>query len=68
LLARGEPTQVAEAMATRYAPQGATVHIERADGLITVTVRARSRLPIPLFSNIGSRSMNSTSVAVQESP
>lgn len=68
MLARGESAHAAEAMAERYAPDGATVHVTTDDGIVTVTVRARSRLPIPFFSGIGSRSMDSTSVAAQETP
>ena len=66
MLARGESAQAAETMARRHAPEGATVHVATDDGVVTVTVRARSQLPIPFFSGIGSRSMGSTSAAAQE--
>lgn len=66
MLARGESAHAAEVMAERYAPHSATVHVTTDEGVVTVTVRARSRLPIPFFSGIGSRSMDSTSVAAQE--
>lgn len=68
MLARGDSSQAAEAMAKQHAPAGATVDVATADGVVTVTVRARSRLPIPFFSGIGSQSMDSTSVAAQEAP
>lgn len=68
LLARGETQSRAEAVARQYAPGRATVTVRSSDGAVTVTVRARSRLPIPFFSGVGSRSMESTSVAVEEEP
>lgn len=67
MVARGESARAAEAMARRHAPDGATIRVTTDDGVVTVTVRARSKLPIPFFSGIGSRSMDSTSVAAQES-
>jgi len=68
MVARGEPTRAAEAMARRHAPGRATVEVRSRGGAVTVTVSTRSRLPIPFFSGIGSRSMESTSVAAAEEP
>ena len=68
MLARGESTAAATAMARRHAPGRATVEVATADGTVSVTVATRSRMPIPFFSGIGSRSMESTSVAAQEDP
>lgn len=67
MVARGESSSAAERAARHYAPRGATVDVTTERGLVTVTVRARSQLPIPFFSGIGSRAMDSTSVAAQES-
>ncbi len=66
LLARGESTTVAEQAARRHAPTGAKVRVEELDGAVVVTVAARSRMPVPFFSGIGSQSMDSTSVAALE--
>ena len=68
MLARGESTAAATAMARRHAPGRATVEVTTADGTVSVTVGTRSRMPIPFFSGIGSRSLESTSVAAQEDP
>ncbi|MCW2841934.1 MAG: hypothetical protein JWR55_3417 [Aeromicrobium sp.] len=68
LVARGEAPRTAESAARRYAPEGSTVRVATDGGVVTVTVRARSRMPIPFFSGIGSRSMSSTSVAAVETP
>jgi hypothetical protein len=68
MVARGDDVAAARAAARRHAPDGATVRLSTSDGLVTVRVRVRSRLPIPFFSGIGSRSMESTSVAAAEGP
>lgn len=68
MVARGESQDAAEAMARRHAPGRATVEVTTRDGKITVTVAARSRMPIPFFAGIGSQSMESTSVAAAETP
>ena len=68
MLARGESTDAASAVARRYAPGRATVEVRTADGTVAVTVSTRSRMPIPFFSGIGSRRLESTSVAAQEQP
>lgn len=68
LVARGESLGAAERMADRYTPGRATVVVSTRDGTVTVTVKTRSRLPIPFFSGIGSRSMEATAVAAAEVP
>ena len=68
LVARGESVDTAELAATRLAPGGAKITVSRNDGLITVTVRAKSSMPVPFFSGIGARTMESSSVAADESP
>lgn len=68
LVARGEPVETAELAAKKLSPDGAKVTVATDDGLVTVTVRAKSAMPIPFFSGIGARSMESSSVAADESP
>lgn len=68
MVARGESTRAATDMARRHAPGSASVEVTTTDGEVTVTVRTRSRMPVPFFAGIGSRSLESTSVAAQESP
>jgi hypothetical protein len=68
VVARGEPVSAAEDVARRQSPPGAQVFVRSKGGLVTVTVKARSRMPVPFFSGVGSRSMESSSVAAQESP
>lgn len=68
IVARGEPVGAAQDVARRQAPHGARVSVRSDDGLVIVTVEARSRMPLPFFSGIGARVMTSTSVAAQEAP
>lgn len=68
MVARGESTAAATAVARRYAPGRATVAVRADDGTVAVTVSTRSSLPIPFFRGIGSRRLESTSVAAQEQP
>ena len=68
MLARGDTTEAATAMARRHAPGRATVDVRTDRGTVTVTVSTRSRMPIPFFSGIGSRSLEATSVAAREEP
>ena len=68
LVARGEPVSQAESVARRQSPRGTTVQVEVADGVATVQVRTRSRMPLPFFSGIGSRTVKARAVAVLESP
>jgi hypothetical protein len=68
LVARGETHATAEGVARRHSPEGTSVTVRTDDGLVTVTVRARSRMPLPFFSGLGARTLESTSVAAEESP
>ena len=68
MVARGESGADAEAAARRHAPGQVSIDVETRDGTVAVTVRTRSRLPIPFFSDVGARSMSSTSVAADEAP
>lgn len=68
LVARGESVEAAELAAKKLSPAGARVTVTTDDGLVTVRVRAKSAMPIPFFSGIGAREMESTSVAAEESP
>lgn len=68
MVARGEDSREAGIVARRHAPEGASVRVTTRDGVVTVTVRARSRLPIPFFAGVGARSMSSTAVAAAEGP
>ncbi len=68
LVARGEAVSTAKLAAKKLSPDGARVTVTTDDGLVTVTVRARSDMPIPFFAGIGAREMESSSVAAQEAP
>ncbi len=68
MIARGEAVQDAKDVARRHAPAGAKVSVDTESGLVTVTVTARSRMPLPYFSSVGSRTMKADSVATVESP
>ncbi len=67
LVARGESASTAAAVARRQAPPGARVRVSSADGLVTVEVSARSRLPVPWFSHVGARTMRASAVSADES-
>lgn len=68
MVARGDPIDTARTVARRQSPAGARVTVAAEGGLVTVTVTARSRMPVPFFAGIGARTMESSSVAAQESP
>lgn len=68
LVARGEAVDTAKLAARKLSPDGAKVTVSTGDGLVTVTVRAKSEMPLPFFSGIGARTMESSSVAAEESP
>lgn len=68
MVARGEAVETAKNAARKLAPDGATVTVTTDGGLVTVTVGANSAMPIPFFSGLGARSMESSSVAAEESP
>lgn len=68
MIARGESQHDATRAARRQAPAGATVSVSSAKGLVTVKVTVRSRLPVPYFSGVGSRQLESESVSALETP
>ncbi len=68
MLARGESIEAARTAAERFSPDGASVRVTQEGGAVSVTVRVKSRMPVPFFSGIGSRTMESTSVAMREQP
>lgn len=68
MIARGDPVGSAVDAARRDAPTGTKVKTRTHDGLVTVTVSARSALPLPFFSGIGARTMTARAVAADESP
>ncbi|AXT86199.1 hypothetical protein C6I20_14095 [Aeromicrobium sp. A1-2] len=68
MLARGESQTAAMSVARRQSPAGATVSVDIGAGTVEVSVAARSRMPLPYFSGIGSRQLRSTSVAAIETP
>ncbi len=68
MVARGDAISAAKDVAIHQSPPDAKVSVISSKGLVTVTVTARSRMPIPFFSGIGARTMSSSSVAAQESP
>ncbi len=68
LVARGESVTDATSAAKKLSPKDARVAVSTRAGLVTVTVRARSELPIPFFNGVGAREMSSSSTAAQESP
>lgn len=68
MIARGDPVATAVSVARRDAPEGAKVKTLADDGFVTVTVSARSAMPVPFFSGLGARTMTTTAVAADESP
>lgn len=68
MVARGESVDSAEAVARRLAPPGARIDVTERKGLVEVRVGARSRVPVPLFENVGARSLSATAVAASEKP
>jgi hypothetical protein len=68
MVARGDAVTAAKNVAIHQAPHGAKVSVSSTNGLVTVTVTARSKMPVPFFSGIGARTMRSLSVAAEESP
>ena len=68
MVARGDPVAEASVAARRDAPRGARVQTRSTKGFVTVTVTAKSALPLPFFSGIGARTMRATAVAADESP
>lgn len=68
LVARGESVEAAKLAAKKLSPDGAKITVTTGDRLVTVTVQAKSAMPVPFFSGIGAREMESSSVAAEESP
>lgn len=68
MVARGDSVAEATKAARRDAPKGAQVKAKSAKGFVTVTVTAKSAVPLPFFADIGARTMTATAVAADESP
>ena len=68
MVARGEPVAAAADVARRQAPREATVQVSERDGLVTVRVSARSRLPLPLLRHVGARTLEASAVSADEAP
>jgi hypothetical protein len=68
LVARGESAAAASGVARRHAPPGATVQVSERDGLVTVRVSARSRLPLPVLRHVGGRTLKASAVSADEDP
>ena len=68
MVARGEPVAAAADVARRQAPPEATVQVSKHDGLVTVRVSARSRLPLPLLRHVGGRTLEASAVSADEAP
>ena len=68
LVARGEPVATASVVARMHAPPDATVHVSEQDGLVTVRVSARSRLPLPVLRHVGARTLEASAVSADEQP
>jgi hypothetical protein len=66
LVARGEPVAAAAGVARQQAPPDAKVRISEHDGLVTVRVTARSRLPLPLLRHVGARTLEASAVSADE--
>ena len=68
LVARGESVPSSSDVARRHAPPGATVRVSESDGLVTVRVSARSRLPLPVLRHVGARTLEASAVSADEAP
>lgn len=68
LVARGEPVATATSVARRHAPDGAEVRVDEAGGLVTVTVTARSRIPLPVLQHVGGQTLEASAVSADEEP
>jgi hypothetical protein len=68
LVARGEPVTNASVVARRHAPPDAKVRVAEHDGLVTVRVSARSRLPLPVFRHVGAATLEASAVSADEEP
>lgn len=68
MVARGDSVAEATSAAKHDAPKGARVEVHSAKGFVTVTVTARSGVPLPFFAGVGARRLMATAVAADESP
>ncbi|MGZ5368642.1 MAG: TadE family type IV pilus minor pilin [Aeromicrobium sp.] len=68
MVARGDSVAEATTAARHNAPEGARIEAKSSKGLVTVTVSAKSAVPLPFFSGVGARTMTATAVAAAESP
>lgn len=68
MVARGDPVSAATALVERNAPHGARLTVGTEQGIVTITVTARSEPPIPFFHGIASKTLTARAVAVQEEP
>lgn len=67
LVARGETLQTATAAARQGVPASTEVDVDVDEGVVTVRVEARSRMPIPFFSGVGAQEIAAEASAVLES-
>lgn len=68
LVARGETVDTATNAARQGVPSDTQVTVDVDDGVVTVRVRARSTMPVPFFSGVGSKDIAAEASAVLESP
>ncbi len=66
LVARGETTETATNAARQGVPRDTEVQIDVDDGVVTVTVQARSTMPLPFFAGVGSKDVAAQASAVLE--
>ena len=66
VVARGEPVASAERLARSQAPDGTTIRVRRAQGL--VEVRATVRAGLPFLPHVGTRRLHAHAVAAAEQP
>ncbi|WP_229052201.1 TadE family type IV pilus minor pilin [Aeromicrobium sp. Leaf350] len=68
MIARGDPTEVAEQLALDQSPAGSVVEIDQDDGVVVVTVSVRSSLPGGWFDDVVGRDLDASAVAAVEVP
>lgn len=68
MVARGDSIAAAEAAVRADAPKGTTMTSTNVGGFVTITITAKSSMPLPFFAHIGARTMTATAVAADESP
>lgn len=68
LIARGETVETARSAAREHTSAETRVDIDVVEGVVTVRVRATSRLPVPFFAGVGARDLEAEASAVVESP